>query len=1100
MSLCDQIRPKKGWLAMSTSLSITKFLNLAKQGDPGTPATPAPVLAAGSEHIVQVTNSRVTWAKKDGVELKSVGFQTIFPEITNVENPNFDILAGDPNVLYDTTSNRFILIAHETRGHLTTSNDQDNLARIHIAVSKSNNPNDGWYTSAIDLETDSQKTGHFPDIPSITIDRDKIYISANYLSFEGQKIGNPFDGRAVWVLEKGEDNGGFYSGGEPKINWLGTPSSLAGIRAEDYSEVHDKVLWFGATQDAFRGGLGLVYIDQTSNEGFSTVLLKNQDQFDIKFGNGQPYIQQPNTSKLLFVPGNPIDDIDIVGDTLYFVTAFPDKQNGSEQQSIFWGQADISDYHNPFMLKSGVIDGESIAPNTSVFLPAIAANSEGFVGISFAASGENTYFGSYFVAAQAANFGESVLPIKVGSGIVEQSQMISGHFGDSSSLVVDPSSQKVFWASNTWVSSDGRWNTFGAEISAIESSFPSPGAELKSEITILTDLSGGPLIDAMFGTDEATQVPVVERAGIIGKTIGKWGGELGTGATISYSFYDSSSFFPSNYPSQYINEIGIMPEAMKQAHREAFAAWASVADVRFVEVSETDLQVGDIRIGISKSNPNTSQSFQSAEAVPPFVSLGGSGSAPQVGDIFYSSAFEGTSAGDFDPGKSAYRTVVHEVAHAVFGFGDVSVSKGLNGKFLPAELNYQAQTIMSYSIAPGATVGDGNFFPGASNELVRGPMVLDVQAAQWLYGPNNSIATGDDLYIFSPSQAYYQTIWDAGGIDTISAIDTKRGVYIDLQPGSLSDLGSGVTAETSDGVLALKTVGIAFGTTIENVVGGSGGDTIIGNAAANIITGGGGNDNIDAGAGEDTAQIAAAISAATITINANGTINVTDRNGSEGTDSLVNIEALAFADKTLDLNAFSSLTQLNGTQFKALAEVYVAYFNRAADAEGLYFWADKLAEGMDMATIASYFSQSAEAKALYPNTADTSAFVTAVYANVLGRTPDAEGFEFWTTNLNNGSMQPATFVLSIIGGAQGADITYLSKKADLGVYFAAIKGMSDVADAQNVLNTFGDQATSNTAGAKASVDGHFTDASASGGGDFLFNLVGIVGNPFPDGV
>ena len=56
--------------------------------------------------------------------------------------------------------------------------------------------------------------------------------------------------------------------------------------------------------------------------------------------------------------------------------------------------------------------------------------------------------------------------------------------------------------------------------------------------------------------------------------------------------------------------------------------------------------------------------------------------------------------------------------------------------------------------------------------------------------------------------------------------------------------------------------------------------------------------------------------------------------------------------------------------------------------------------------------------------------------------------------------------------------------------------MSDVTDAQNVLNIFGDQATSNTAGAKASVDGHYSDATASGGGEFIFELVGIVNDPF----
>lgn len=145
-----------------------------------------------------------------------------------------------------------------------------------------------------------------------------------------------------------------------------------------------------------------------------------------------------------------------------------------------------------------------------------------------------------------------------------------------------------------------------------------------------------------------------------------------------------------------------------------------------------------------------------------------------------------------------------------------------------------------------------------------------------------------------------------------------------------------------------------------------------------------GNDRLYGGVGIDNAYIGASTSGTKLTIQETGFLNVEYRNDPWGRDTLISIEKLTFTDRTLDLDNFSSLTQLNDAQFSDLAKVYVAYYNRAADAEGLYFWADKLAEGMDMATIASYFSQSAEAKALYPNTADTSAFVTAVYANVLG--------------------------------------------------------------------------------------------------------------------
>ena len=263
-----------------------------------------------------------------------------------------------------------------------------------------------------------------------------------------------------------------------------------------------------------------------------------------------------------------------------------------------------------------------------------------------------------------------------------------------------------------------------------------------------------------------------------------------------------------------------------------------------------------------------------------------------------------------------------------------------------------------------------------------------------------------------------------------------------------------------------------------------------------LFTATAGPNSFDGGGGVDTVALGIASTDATISFSKSGVVTITDRNGTGGADTLTNIEIAQFTDTTIDLTNFVDLTGLSSAQFAELAKVYVAYFNRAADAKGLYFWADKLGEGMSLIEIAGNFALSAEANALYPDTSNTQAFVTAVYANVLGRTPDSAGFAFWKGHLDAGTQTAATFVLSIIGGAQGTDITYLANKADLGVYFSAIKGMSDVIDAQNVMNMFGDQATSNTAAAKAAVDSHYIDATAAGGGDNLIELVGIAADPF----
>jgi hypothetical protein len=279
-------------------------------------------------------------------------------------------------------------------------------------------------------------------------------------------------------------------------------------------------------------------------------------------------------------------------------------------------------------------------------------------------------------------------------------------------------------------------------------------------------------------------------------------------------------------------------------------------------------------------------------------------------------------------------------------------------------------------------------------------------------------------------------------------------------------------------------------------------DFLYGSSGDDLLIGRSGDDTLDGDEGTDAAQISATTLATTITFFANGIINVTDRIGSEGTDTLSSVETLFFSDRTLDLNSFSSLTNLSDAQFKELAEMYVAYFNRAPDAEGLFYWADKLAEGRTMDQIAERFFDQDETRALYTDPSNTDAFVTAVYANVLGRTPDEDGFKFWTGKLAAGEVTQGAFVLKIILGAKNGgganDVAYLSDKADVGLYYSAIKGMSDSTDGRQVMAAFGDQSTANKSDAKTAVDGHYADATESGGGEFIFNVVGIVSDPFAD--
>ena len=246
----------------------------------------------------------------------------------------------------------------------------------------------------------------------------------------------------------------------------------------------------------------------------------------------------------------------------------------------------------------------------------------------------------------------------------------------------------------------------------------------------------------------------------------------------------------------------------------------------------------------------------------------------------------------------------------------------------------------------------------------------------------------------------------------------------------------------------------------------------------------------------------------TLQFSPTGTI-ITDRRPSQdGTDSLVEVESLQFADGDLNVDLFSGAASLSAEDFAAITELYIAYFNRAPDAEGLFYWATRLADGMPLPQIAKSFFVQPETQSTYAaflnadgSLADTDAFVEAVYNNLLGRDPDPAGGAYWSSELeNNPNITPAIFILAVVNGAKGAsgspaDAEYLANKTDIGVYFSAIKGISDYEDTFTVMNLF-DGSAESIAAAVAETDRLYAEALDPVNGEFLFELVGVIDDPF----
>jgi Ca2+-binding RTX toxin-like protein len=312
-------------------------------------------------------------------------------------------------------------------------------------------------------------------------------------------------------------------------------------------------------------------------------------------------------------------------------------------------------------------------------------------------------------------------------------------------------------------------------------------------------------------------------------------------------------------------EFWTNPGIVEQYARAMLDTYSYYANVRFNYVGSYTTPTAAAQAG-SEINFYTSAStvlFPStsiwARAFFPTLSsdIGPQGYQGAAGDVVLNINSAANSLTSYDPGSAGWFVFIHEIGHALglkHPHDDGGTGRPTLSNLGLEDLDIDWATMMSYK-------DDFNYNLRYYDPAT--PMLLDVLALQYLYGPNMNYNTGDTTYTLQANN-FYITLWDAAGADTVTASNSDRGWYIympDDQISTLSPARVGYALPLAEEAASdPKSLYWLLGN-IENATGSQFSDEIYGSVLNNrifaqsgndYIIGWDGNDTLDGGFGNDS--------------------------------------------------------------------------------------------------------------------------------------------------------------------------------------------------------------------------------------------------------
>jgi len=417
----------------------------------------------GPDHFILSVNSAVEWYTKSG---RTRQYSKSLNDFFAPTNPT-DLF--DPRVLYDQYNGRYVIFADE-------EDDNSKISFIHFAISKTSDPNDGWYFQKINTKKNISGNDTWLDFPCLGISSEALYLSGNMFTFGT----NTYQATRLWIIDKG-----LYNGNDTSAVNVYDPSTEAGLGSQAFTIFPAHMY---GTQPAGVGNF-MFSSEWDDNNGHNDLIALFRIDDPLGSSGGPLFsVQFLNPGEIhnnsAGVPEAPQKDsninIDFGDDRAQsciwrdgaFVGAFtvnPSSGSESGQATNFWFTVNTTNLAVLDLDQQGFIGGEDIAEGTSTAYPAVTMNANGDIGIGFSATAATIYAGSYFAihqvgdpsgSTQNAQLMHAGLDYYVRTGLPIH---VGNRWGDYSSIALDPTEEESFWVFNQYAWTRGNYDSFAKE-------------------------------------------------------------------------------------------------------------------------------------------------------------------------------------------------------------------------------------------------------------------------------------------------------------------------------------------------------------------------------------------------------------------------------------------------------------------------------------------------------------------------------------------------------------------------------------------------------------------------------------------------------------